>query len=57
MVVDSFEQLKRRILPIHVTTKNADQVKEDLIRDLEIRKTIFKMTAKQKASHTDQSND
>lgn len=57
MVVDSFEQLKRRILPLHVTTKNADQIKEELIKDLEIRKSIFQMKAKQKASHTDQSND
>lgn len=56
-VVDTYTQLKRRILSFHVTEEDLDNLKEDLITENKLLDAIFKIKSKKNTSQTDQSND
>ncbi|MCT7822207.1 MAG: Rep family protein [Lactobacillus crispatus] len=42
-VIDSFEQLKRRIIPLQLTKSNTNKVKNDLITDDKLSEAIWKI--------------
>lgn len=58
-MVDSFEQLKRRIIPLQLTKNNINKVKNDLITDDKLSEAIWKIKSQKNTSHadSDKSND
>lgn len=58
-VIDSFEQLKRRIIPLQLTKSNTNKVKNDLITDDKLSEAIWKIKSQKNTSHAnrDKSND
>lgn len=58
-LIDSFEQLNRRIPSLHLTSDTYNQMKADLIRDDQIAEAIWKIKKTKSTSQTDndKSND
>ena len=58
-VVDSFEQLKRRIVSLKLTEDTYSDLKNELIKDEEIAEAIWKIKSQKNTSHadSDKSND
>ena len=58
-VVDSFEQLKRRIVSLKLTQDTYSDLKNELIKDEEIAEAIWKIKSQKNTSHanSDKSND
>ena len=58
-VIDSFEQLKRRIIPLQLTKSNINKAKNDLITDDKLSEAIWKIKSQKNTSHanSDKSND
>ncbi|NRO87254.1 Rep family protein [Lactobacillus helveticus] len=58
-LVDSFEQLKRRIIPLQLTKNNINKVKHDLITDDKLSEATWKIKSQKNTSHadSDKSND
>lgn len=58
-LIDSFEQLNRRIITIHLTKSKYNDVKNGLIEDDKIAEAIWKIKKQKNTSHTDsdKSND
>ncbi|GAA0042133.1 Rep family protein [Lactobacillus amylovorus subsp. animalium] len=58
-VVDSFEQLKRRIVSLKLTEDTYSDLKKELIKDEEIAEAIWKIKSQKNTSHanSDKSND
>ena len=57
--IDSFDQLKRRIIQLKVTKANYNKLKDDLIKDDRLSEAIWKITSQKNTSHanSDKSND
>ena len=58
-IIDSFEQLKRRIISLKLTEDNFDKLKSDLIKDDQYSEAIWKIKSQKNTSHADdeKSND
>lgn len=52
-LIDSFEQLNRRIITLHLTEDNYDEMKADLIKEDQIAEAIWKIKKQKNTSHTD----
>lgn len=57
--VDSFDQLNRRIISLHLTKDNRKKLKDDLITDDKLSEAIWKLKSQKNTSHadSDKSND
>ncbi len=57
--VDSYDQLKRRIIQLKVTKDNYNKLKADLIKDIKLSEAIWKIKSQKNTSHanSDKSND
>lgn len=57
--IDSFDQLKRRIIQLKVTKANYNKLKADLIKDDRLSEAIWKIKSQKNTSHadSDKSND
>lgn len=53
LLVDKYDQLKRRIYPINVTFDNVDEVKSELLKYDDLQKATFKI---KKAKHDNHTN-
>lgn len=56
-LVDTAEQLKRRVVAMHVTKDNVEDVKKEVIKDIELADKISELRKQKNTSQTDQSND
>lgn len=56
-LVDTVEQLKRRIVSLHVTKDNLEDVKKEIIVDIQMGDKISELRRQKNTSQTDQSND
>lgn len=56
-LIDSFEQLNRRIITLHLTEDNYDDIKADLIKDDQIAEAIWKIKKSTSQTDSDKSND
>ena len=56
-LIDSFEQLNRRIITLHLTEDNYDDMKADLTKDDQIAEAIWKIKKSTNQIDNDKSND